>query len=285
MTITDKGLAFIAGHEGFVSKAYLDPAGVLTIGYGFTMRSRVFSSWWRTRHSTALRLGDRLTRFDANTLLRRLIEEEYAPPVVQRFKQLKPHQSDACISAVYNLGPRALRWKWAQALARGDVVEASRLLERTGTTAGGRKLPGLVRRRREEAQLLLSGKYPREAQAVDAVLQQTQKALASLGYAPGPADGRIGPRTTRAVMRFQRDTPPLAVDGVAGPATRAALHRTSSAQRDQLTSLGAGVGIILTAASADISPLIAVSVAAGVAVSILGLGLLWRRRGRLFAQG
>ncbi|GGB51073.1 hypothetical protein GCM10011316_23930 [Roseibium aquae] len=47
MKTSDQGVAFIAAHEGFVSRAYRDPAGVITIGYGFTMGSRIFSEWWR----------------------------------------------------------------------------------------------------------------------------------------------------------------------------------------------------------------------------------------------
>jgi peptidoglycan hydrolase-like protein with peptidoglycan-binding domain/TPR repeat protein len=49
-----------------------------------------------------------------------------------------------------------------------------------------------------------------------------QRRLASLGYAPGPIDGRYGPLTERAVVRFQ-STRRLRVDGIAGPRTLAAL--------------------------------------------------------------
>ena len=45
-----------------------------------------------------------------------------------------------------------------------------------------------------------------------------QRRLARLGDAPGPIDGRYGPITTRAVIRFQA-TENLRVDGVAGPKT------------------------------------------------------------------
>jgi len=45
-----------------------------------------------------------------------------------------------------------------------------------------------------------------------------QKRLRALGYAPGPVDGRFGPRTERAVVRFQADHR-LAADGAVGPRT------------------------------------------------------------------
>jgi len=42
MKVSDRGVAFIAAHEGFVGRAYRCPAGIPTIGYGFTMQSRIF---------------------------------------------------------------------------------------------------------------------------------------------------------------------------------------------------------------------------------------------------
>jgi rare lipoprotein A (peptidoglycan hydrolase) len=49
-----------------------------------------------------------------------------------------------------------------------------------------------------------------------------QRVLSMRGYSPGAADGAFGPRTKRAVKRFQRARS-LAVDGRVGPQTTAAL--------------------------------------------------------------
>lgn len=49
-----------------------------------------------------------------------------------------------------------------------------------------------------------------------------QRALISLGFAPGKVDGRYGPVTTAAVMQFQRKQG-LTVDGIVGPVTLPAL--------------------------------------------------------------
>jgi len=49
-----------------------------------------------------------------------------------------------------------------------------------------------------------------------------QRRLAGLGDSPGAIDGRYGPRTEQAVMRFQAARR-LHVDGIAGPQTTAAL--------------------------------------------------------------
>jgi hypothetical protein len=50
-----------------------------------------------------------------------------------------------------------------------------------------------------------------------------QRALASLGFSSGKADGDYGPATTQAVTRFQR-AKGLTADGIFGPATLEALR-------------------------------------------------------------
>ena len=50
------------------------------------------------------------------------------------------------------------------------------------------------------------------------------------GYSPGPIDGRYGPRTERAVTRFQA-AHGLKVDGIAGPQTFRELARIATSQR------------------------------------------------------
>jgi peptidoglycan hydrolase-like protein with peptidoglycan-binding domain len=45
-----------------------------------------------------------------------------------------------------------------------------------------------------------------QAQTMDAeTVKRVQEALASQGYDPGPADGKLGPKTTEAVKRAQAD--------------------------------------------------------------------------------
>jgi peptidoglycan hydrolase-like protein with peptidoglycan-binding domain/TPR repeat protein len=85
------------------------------------------------------------------------------------------------------------------------------------SSAGARSAGG--ERTATEALAFGSGyRTPHGSQAVKAL----QRRLATLGYQPGPLDGRYGPRTEAAVVRFQA-THRLTVDGVAGVRTRAAL--------------------------------------------------------------
>ncbi|MBT6117169.1 MAG: PDZ domain-containing protein [Rhodospirillaceae bacterium] len=57
---------------------------------------------------------------------------------------------------------------------------------------------------------------------------RAQKALAGLGYDPGPADGRMGPRTAKAIRRYQRDQGQTAT-GEVGPALVAELEAAAAA--------------------------------------------------------
>lgn len=49
-----------------------------------------------------------------------------------------------------------------------------------------------------------------------------QKALAHLGFDPGAADGKDGPKTQAAVRAFQAHAS-IGIDGIVGPVTRQAL--------------------------------------------------------------
>ncbi len=63
-----------------------------------------------------------------------------------------------------------------------------------------------------------------------APVRALQRRLARAGDSPGPIDGLFGPRTERAVRRFQASHG-LRVDGIPGPVTFASLRRTNRSTR------------------------------------------------------
>lgn len=122
---------------------YLCPAGVLTIGYGATGPDIVAGLVW-TRDQCERRLVGDLAYFTRETLR--------ACPVLA---SEPPERLGAIVSFAYNLGVGRLR---ASTLRRRvnerDWPAAAEQLARW-TRAGGRVLPGLVRRRAAEARYLL----------------------------------------------------------------------------------------------------------------------------------
>lgn len=239
MRLSAAGAAFVRHHEGFVDHAYLDPVGVLTIGVGFTWGSDSFREWWeRNRPGQPFTKSATMTRAEADGALRFMVDMEYGK-AVNRFlgKAVRQHVFDGMVSPVYNLGPGSLKWKWAAAVKAGNLNEAATRLRNTGTTARGKKLRGLVIRRKEEAELLAHGDYEIGVGKVyaepmdDGVLVRgergapvidLQKRLKALGHYAGAVDGIFGHGTEAAVMAFQR-AHGMRADGYAGPKTLDAL--------------------------------------------------------------
>jgi peptidoglycan hydrolase-like protein with peptidoglycan-binding domain/DNA invertase Pin-like site-specific DNA recombinase len=102
--------------------------------------------------------------------------------------------------------------------------------------AGGLAVDGIVgpetraalRTARTPARLLAEGAgigQPRGS----AEVRVLQRQLREGGFAPGPIDGRFGPRTEAAVERLQRARG-LAVDGIVGPHTRGKLASSNPAR-------------------------------------------------------
>ena len=160
--LSERGLEFIARHEGLRSCLYKGPAGISTIGYGFTWQSAGFREWWR-RNDPSLRFenGCSMTREEATKCLRDIFEGEHVKAVRKFYGNDSIQQCvfDASVSVVYNCGPRALKWKWAAYAREGKRTSAGMRLEKTATTAKGVKLKVLVERRREESLLLQTGNY------------------------------------------------------------------------------------------------------------------------------
>lgn len=146
-SVSPRGLALIAGFEGFRSAPYRDAVGVWTIGYGETKGIGPTSRPW--------------TRAFALARLRARVDEDYLAPVLTVARgvklELKPNEADALASLVYNLGPGILepaRTMGAALRSKNRRTIANAFL--AYDKAGGRTLPGLTRRRRAERALFLS---------------------------------------------------------------------------------------------------------------------------------
>ncbi|MEY9629893.1 glycoside hydrolase family protein [Sinorhizobium fredii] len=255
MTITttsQRGRAFMRGHEGNPLTCYLDPVGVATIGTGFTMRSAAVRAALKRLGITKLVPGKtKITSEQSDAIFAAVLADEFEPAVVAASpKNRTQHQMDAAVSAIYNLGVGAMEWTWADLWRAGDIKGAAAYLGSHYNTADGKKLPGLVRRRKEEAELFLNGRYasvggaikeaqPKPPKKPDAVVKEAQEILSAKGFNPGAIDGWMGEKTRDAIIAYQKAHPHLEADGILGPATLSQLRRDAKALKDAATK-GAG---------------------------------------------
>ena len=138
MSLSQAGLNLIKSHEGLRTTAYQDPVGVWTIGYG---------------HTGTAKPGQKITEAQAEQLLRQ--DVGWAQDAVRKNVKvpLTQGQFDALVSFTFNLGAGALgRSTLLKKLNAGDYAGAQAEFGKF-VHAGGRVLPGLVRRRNEEAQM------------------------------------------------------------------------------------------------------------------------------------
>jgi lysozyme len=138
MQTSQKGINLIKGFEGFYSKAYICPAGVVTIGYG---------------HTKTAKMGQVITEPEAEQLLKQdLITAENA--VKSACININQNQFDALVSFVFNVGAGAFFKSTMLKLIRKNSTDAAIRGECDKWVHGGGKvLPGLVKRRKAEAEL------------------------------------------------------------------------------------------------------------------------------------
>jgi lysozyme len=139
--VNASGIELITRYEGFRPNWYLDIVGVRTIGYGHTGPiSPTFQPPLTQSQAIELLFSD-LERFERGVSL--LI-----------VASLTGNQFAALVLFTYNLGLGALqRSTLRMRLNRGDYKVGNEFLKYC--MAGGKKIPGLLRRRGEEAQLFM----------------------------------------------------------------------------------------------------------------------------------
>lgn len=138
--------------EGYRGTAYDDGAGTQTVGFGST----------RWEDGSPVQPGDRITPERAVV---RLAQDAHAYGLeVARCVgdvPLHQHEFDAFVLLAYNIGTGAFcRSTLVRKLKQTPPDYAGACAEiRRWTRAGGRELPGLVRRREAEYRLCVSGDY------------------------------------------------------------------------------------------------------------------------------
>lgn len=155
MKISESGISLIKQYEGFSSKAYRCPAGVISIGFGHT--------------APELTMKDTITRAKAEEVLKS--DLKWAQAVVNDNVKvdLTQPQFDALCSLVYNIGQNSFeKSTLLKVLNKGDYESVPAQFSRWNK-AGGKVIPGLVRRRQAESELWLqsSDVLPAMAQVVD----------------------------------------------------------------------------------------------------------------------
>lgn len=142
LVVSASAIAGIASHEGFVGHAYKDPVGIWTIGYGETLGVKPGQTI--TKERAMVQLTER-----ANEHARGMAKCVSVP--------LSQGEFDAFADFTYNVGVGAFcKSGVAKKLNAGDYAGAcSELLK--WVYAGGKILPGLVTRRKEEYARCLQG--------------------------------------------------------------------------------------------------------------------------------
>jgi lysozyme len=274
MRISEAGIAMLEAEEGVVLRAYRCPAGVWTIGAGLTAASGVV-----TPHA-----GMVITAHDASDLLKKALARNYEPAVARAMGKGQPvqHEFDAGVMFHFNTGAIG-RASWVKAWIADNAAAA-----RNGLAAwnkgGGKVLPGLVKRREREADLLLKGVYaPVKAAPATATAPRwarialplsgkefiaARAALAGLGYAVGTNGITI---SAQAVEAFQRDHD-LTVDGILGRATLSTLQRRIDARRKTAVAAPA---VVMTGAGTAAGGTDALAGLPLSGAALLVLALLW----------
>ncbi len=233
-SVSSKGRKFLYGHEGVVLKAYRDAVGVLTIGAGLTTASGVIT----------VKPGMTITADENDRLVDLALQRNYVPRVVKALGDSASQVAiDAGTSFDYNTG-KILSASWVTSFLAGNSADTRKRLG-LWNQGGGKVLPGLTRRRSEEADILLLGKYPATVEAAAVASQdagifavfvisvtadeiaEIRNGFTTVGYDPGTVSGKI---VRAAVERFQ-EAYDLTVDGKIGRATLSTLQRELDARR------------------------------------------------------
>lgn len=139
MIINDAGRAIIMQYEGCRLEAYDCPAGVCTIGYG---------------HTGDVKPGDKITHHQAEVILEFDLQK-FEAEVSRLAPKANGNQFSAMVSLAFNIGVAAFsKSTLLKEFNAGRLLNAANEFERWNK-AGGKILPGLVKRRAAEKALFI----------------------------------------------------------------------------------------------------------------------------------
>ena len=143
MKMSRNGLDLLKDFEGLKLRAYLDPVGIWTVGYGHTSAAG----------PPAVTPGLVITQGEADEILKRDMAQ-YEDGVRKYVKAaLTQGQFDALVDFAYNAGVGALDKSTLLKRVNAGKFDEVPAEFMKWTKGGGRELPGLVRRRRAETKL------------------------------------------------------------------------------------------------------------------------------------
>ena len=144
MKTSEAGLNLIKKHEGLRLEAYKCPSGVWTIGYGHTLGVRPWSVVTKAQAEEKL-------REDVQVAERTVDQLRYLQ------SKLEQCQYDALVCFVFNVGVNAFIQSTLRKKVIGNPTDPLIRLEfERWVYAEGKKLPGLIIRRNDEARLYFS---------------------------------------------------------------------------------------------------------------------------------
>lgn len=141
--ILDGATKLISSYEGCKLTAYNDPVGLLSIGYGS-----------RYINGIPVKAGTTITQAQADSMLEQDVQNLYNK-ISFVLPNLTENQYIAVLDFAYNTGYYAfIKSTMFNYLKSGNIAEAATQFE-LWDHAGGKVLPGLLRRRQQEKAIFL----------------------------------------------------------------------------------------------------------------------------------
>lgn len=157
------GIELIKRFEGFLPYVYLDQVGLPTIGYGHLCREKDFYLQGMnlyyikknySNNKSSIKLRTHITKNQAESLLIKDLRSAENSVKKLIVCPININQFSALVSFTFNLGGAALqRSTLRRKINRGASFESIQHEFCRWVYAGGKKLPGLLRRRVVESQL------------------------------------------------------------------------------------------------------------------------------------